>query len=222
MPVFNQLKQLALSAGLVAGAIIAGGCASTTTTASAEPEIDEVARGREQMIRAIDAAWVRVIASGKDQEILDSEPAADPGAANGYVVRLADCLPLPDLTPYPEEPVGLLKKVLDSGQVRRLVQDVPQTPGSTTEYFSGITDRYFEAVIEETQPGCGCNCTAVYNGNAVFVVAVPGGAGSADLVSLTDTFNCESGNNCPVLEVETSDGGSGIGGVVIEPTPSCP
>jgi hypothetical protein len=62
---------------------------------------------------------------------------------------MADCLPLADLTPYPEAPVGLLKKVLDSGQIRRLIQDVPTTPGSTTDYFSGISIRYFEALLEE-------------------------------------------------------------------------
>jgi hypothetical protein len=112
-------------------------------------ESDDVARGREQMIRALDAAWVRVIASGQYDEILATEPAEDPGAAQGFVVRMADCLPLPDLTPYPEQPVGLLKKVIDTGQVRRMVQDVPDTPGSTAHYFTGITIRYFEAVLAE-------------------------------------------------------------------------
>jgi len=141
----KQLRVLLITA-LVAAATFLGGCATSKPVTA---ESDDVARGREQMIRALDAAWVRVLASGKDREILNSEPAADPGAANGYIVRIADCLPLPDLTPYPENPVGLLKKVLDSGQIRRLVQDVPDTPGSTTQYFTGITNRYFEAVLEE-------------------------------------------------------------------------
>lgn len=140
-----QLKALLITM-IAAGTTFLGGCAANKPAAA---KVDEVARGREQMIRAFDAAWVRVVASGKDREILDSEPAVDPGAANGYVVRLADCLPIPDLTPYPETPVGLLKKVLDSGEIRRLVQDVPSTPGSTTEYFSSISDRYFEAVLAE-------------------------------------------------------------------------
>jgi hypothetical protein len=146
MIVSNKTLKAFLIVLMAAGTTLLGGCATSTPATS---DSDDVAKGREQMIRAIDAAWVRVIASGKDREILNSEPAADPGAANGYVVRLADCLPLPDLTPYPENPVGLLKKVLDSGQIRRLVQDVPDTPGSTTQYFTGITDRYFEAVVEE-------------------------------------------------------------------------
>ena len=37
---------------------------------------EEIARGREQLVRAFDAAWVRIIASGKDREILATEPAS--------------------------------------------------------------------------------------------------------------------------------------------------
>jgi hypothetical protein len=127
-------------------AVLLGACASNPSSAPAD---DEVAKGREQMIRAFDAAWVRVLTTNKLQQILDSEPAERPGAANSFVVRLADCLPLPDVTPYPENPVGLLKKVLDSGQLRVMVQNVPDTAGSTSHYFQSITDRYFEAVLEE-------------------------------------------------------------------------
>ena len=127
------------------------GCAGMSQTQADQTQADneEAARGREQMIRAIDAAWVRVIASGKYDAILATEPAEDPGAAEGFIVRMADCLPLPQLTPYPEQPVGLLKKVLDSGEVRRMVQDVPDTPGSTSHYFTSVTTRFFDAVLEE-------------------------------------------------------------------------
>ena len=31
---------------------------------------EEISRGREQLIRAFDAAWIRIIASGKDQAII--------------------------------------------------------------------------------------------------------------------------------------------------------
>lgn len=130
-----------LSLGFLAG------CASTGDVKNQDEQ--DIARGREQLIRAFDAAWVRVLANGTIRDILDTEPAERPGAANSFVVRMADCLPLPELTPYPENPVGLLKKVLDSGQVRRMVQDVPDTPGSTSHYFTSITERYFEAVLEE-------------------------------------------------------------------------
>jgi len=140
--------KLAIVLGTTALFVITG-CATTTTTNTPVAASDDVAKGREQLIRAFDAAWVRVIASGKQREILDSEPLNNPGLANDYVVRLADCLPLPDLTPYPENPTGLLKKVLDSGQLRRLAQDVPNTPADSSYYFSGVSDKNFEAMLEE-------------------------------------------------------------------------
>jgi len=134
----------AISIAAVAGLL--GACASNPAST---PDQDQTARGREQMIRALDAAWVRVLTTNKLREILDSEPAERPGAANSYVVKLADCLPEPDVTPYPEKPVGLLKNVLESGKLRVMVQNVPDTAGSTSHYFQRITDRYFEAVLEE-------------------------------------------------------------------------
>jgi hypothetical protein len=43
----------------------------------------------------------------------------------------------------------LLKTVLESGTMRVMVQNVPDTPGSTSHYFQSLTDRYFQAVLEE-------------------------------------------------------------------------
>lgn len=103
----SRYKVKALMIAALATALLSG----CTTSSSVTTSDDETARGREQLIRAFDAAWVRILANGQIREILDTEPAVDPGAANGYIVRLADCLPLPDFTPYPEEPVGLLKNV---------------------------------------------------------------------------------------------------------------
>lgn len=133
----NALPLLCLAAVLT-------GCATAPP-----PAESEVARGREQLVRAFDAAWIRVIASGRDQEILKTEPPNRPGAALSYMVRLADCLPQPELAPYPKQPVGLLKEILDRGVIRQLVQDVPVNPGSTSYYFAGISDKYLAAVLEE-------------------------------------------------------------------------
>jgi hypothetical protein len=139
------ISKLSLILGTAALLFISG-CA---TSGGTSPQISDTAKGREQMIRAFDAAWVRVIASGKYQEVLDSEPAYDPGLSNTYVVRMADCLPLPDLTPFPENPTGLLKKVLDTGEIRRLGQNVPSTRADSSYYFSGIGDKYFQAMLDE-------------------------------------------------------------------------
>jgi hypothetical protein len=110
---------------------------------------EEVARGREQLIRAFDAAWIRVIASGKDREIVMSEPRNMPGAAQGYITKLVDCLPTPDVAMFPEKPVGPFKDILETGKIRQLVQAVPDAPSNTTYYFSGVTQKYQDAVMAE-------------------------------------------------------------------------
>jgi len=66
-----------------------------------------------------------------------------------------------------------------------------------------------EAVIAEHFPGCGCVCTDVFKGSAVFVVAVPDWVSRADLVSLRRVHNCERcDDDCP-LGAETIDGDTG-------------
>jgi ABC-type amino acid transport substrate-binding protein len=150
--------------------LILTGCTTTASVdeASSSASVDDVAKGREQMVRAFDAAWVRVMASGKQQEILNSEPPNDPGLANSYVVRMADCLPLPDLTPYPENPTGLLQKVLDAGEIRMLTQDVPNTPADSSYFFSTLSERYFQAILDELGNHYGVTITRTN------VAAVPG------------------------------------------------
>lgn len=112
---------------------------------------EEIARGREQLIRAFDAAWVRIIASGKDREIVATEPENQPGAAKQYIVRLVDCLPQPEIAHWPEEPVGMFKDILETGVIRQLTQGVPETPQNTSWYFSGVSQKYQAAVIEEIE-----------------------------------------------------------------------
>jgi hypothetical protein len=131
---------------LLAAAALAAGCATSTPKPAVDPDL---ARGREQLIRAFDAAWIRVIASGKDQEVLKAEPPNKPGLALQYMVRLADCLPQPEIAPWPEQPVGLFKEVLERGTLRRVVQNVPINPQSTSYYFSGISEKYLALVLDE-------------------------------------------------------------------------
>ena len=120
---------------------------------------EEVARGREQLIRAFDAGWIRFIDSRKDQAILDKEPPNQPGAAHSYVVRLVDCLPQPEIAEWPKEPVGMFKDILETGVIRQLVQGVPESPENTSWYFSGISRKYQAAVIEEIEKHYGVELT---------------------------------------------------------------
>jgi ABC-type amino acid transport substrate-binding protein len=108
----------------------------------------EEAKGREQLVRAIDAAWIRFIASGEDQKILDQQPPNRPGASHSYIVRLVDCLPEPENAPWPEKPVGMFKDILETGVIRQLVQGVPETPENTSWYFSAVSQGYQDAVLK--------------------------------------------------------------------------
>jgi hypothetical protein len=111
----------------------------------------ELAQGREQLVQAFDAAWVRVVAGGEYYRILGRLPKENPGGARDYMVELADCLPQPENVPFPERPVGLLKQVLDSGEIRRGTQLNPLTPGDTAAYFSPVSDAMQEAMFAEIE-----------------------------------------------------------------------
>jgi len=134
---------LLLSLALLAGCATQGG-----GKAKADPD---VAAGRQQLVEALDAAWIRVVASGKDREILKDQPASRPGAALSYMVTLADCLPSPDMAPFPEKPVGVFKQILDTGVIRQVTQKTTNTANDTSFYFSTISDLQFQAALAEIE-----------------------------------------------------------------------
>jgi len=110
---------------------------------------EEIRRGREQLVAAFDAAWIRIIHSRRDQEVLRNQPPNMPGAAQSYIVRLVDCLPQPEIAPWPKEPVGMFKDILETGVIRQLVQGVPETRKNTAWYFSAISQEYQDMVLQE-------------------------------------------------------------------------
>ena len=129
---------LLLNAGTAAAGAHGGAKVSDIETLPARTgdwSPEEVARGREQLIRAFDAGWIRFIDARKDQVILAKEPPNQPGAALSYVVRMADCLPQPEIAHWPDKPVGMFRDILDTGVIRQLVQGVPETPANTSWYF---------------------------------------------------------------------------------------
>jgi hypothetical protein len=156
----RNLLPLALLPGLLASASIAlagahGGAKMSNLdelpVRSGDWSPEEVVKGRRQLVQAFDAAWIRIVHDGKDREIVAQQPPNQPGAALSYIVRLADCLPEPGLAPWPEEPVGMFKDILETGVIRTLVQGVPETPANTSYYFSGISQGFQEAVIREIE-----------------------------------------------------------------------
>ena len=134
--------------GIALTLTLLAGCA--TQGAGGKAKVDpDVALGRQQLVDALDAAWIRVVASGKDRQILKTQPASRPGAALSYMVTLADCLPSPDIAPFPEKPVGMFKDILDKGVIRQVTQKTTDTANDTSFYFSTISDLQFQAALDE-------------------------------------------------------------------------
>ena len=136
-------QHLFRAVALTLSALIAAGCASTSRVDS------DVAKGRQQVVDAMDAAWIRVVASGKDRAILAQQPPSNPGAALSYMVTMADCLPQPENAPFPAQPVGLWKAILDRGTIRQVTQKTTSTPNDTSYFFSSISDALFQAMLDE-------------------------------------------------------------------------
>ena len=80
---------------------------SQTSAESSNP-----AKGREQLVTALDAAWVRILDNGKYRQILNAHNAAE------VMVNIVDCLPSPSMIPFPEKPEGLLKQILDTKKIK--------------------------------------------------------------------------------------------------------
>jgi ABC-type amino acid transport substrate-binding protein len=101
-------------------------------------------KGRQQLVDALDAAWVRVLDSGEYRKIINAHGASD------VLVNIVDCLPNPDITPFPEKPVGLLKQILDSKKIRvGTMAAGPPGPETTANFFSPISADMLKAVLNE-------------------------------------------------------------------------
>jgi len=133
---------------LAACTVILVACTAPGRSAGNGTNEDE-SRGREQLVRAFDAGWIRFVAAGKDNEVLKTEPPNRPGAAAGYMVKMADCLPAPELAPFPQQPVGLFRRILETGKIRMLTQATVNTPDNTAYYFTGVSEKYLQGVLDE-------------------------------------------------------------------------
>ena len=102
------------------------------------------AKGREQLVTALDAAWVRILYNGTYRQILNAHGAAE------VLVNIVDCLPAPGMIPFPEKPEGLLKQILDTKKIRvGTMIDSPPGPETTANFFSPVTADMLKAVLEE-------------------------------------------------------------------------
>jgi ABC-type amino acid transport substrate-binding protein len=97
------------------------------------------ATGKNQLVQALNAAFIRVLSSGKWNEI--TKPYGP------MVVNLADCYPTPDYAPFPKKPVGLLKAILDSRQIK--VGMYPTTLEGSANYFLPLNNVLYDAILNE-------------------------------------------------------------------------
>jgi len=117
-------------------------CLLSTSQAVAEPS--NPTEGREQLITALDAAWVRIVDNGKYRQILNTHNAGE------VLVNIVDCLPSPDMIPFPEKPKGLFKKILNNNTIRvGTMLKSPPGPETTANFFSPITADILDAVLGE-------------------------------------------------------------------------
>jgi ABC-type amino acid transport substrate-binding protein len=123
--------------------------------ASDDP-LTQSAEGKDQLVQALDAAIARIIDSGQWRAIVNSDPVAGP-----LIVNIGDCYPRIEdegnvIYPFPSNPVGLLKDILDSKQIRIGDYDVndPFVPG-TFHIFDTVNPAIMRAIIDELGKGYG-------------------------------------------------------------------
>lgn len=115
---------------------------------------EDPALGKDQLVDALDAAFVRVLDSGTYREIINSDPVAGP-----LMVNIGDCYPRIEedgvpIYPFPENPVGILKKILDTRTIKVGTFDVGDQQG-TFRVFDKINPALMRAIIDELGKGYG-------------------------------------------------------------------
>lgn len=107
-------------------------------------ELEGPPEGRQQLVDALDAAWVRILDDGVFREIVSAHDADD------LIINISDCLPRPEVTPFPAKPAGTLKKILD----QRLIKVGVSTggtldAGTTATRFTGMSRDVLVAILAE-------------------------------------------------------------------------
>lgn len=130
-----------------------------------QPQPADVADvGQREFVRALDAAWIRVVQNDDNSDgipnyrdiLNDATYASDLTGLlpKEHVTNMADCLPEPEVISFPERTRGLLKRVLKEKAVTacRVSGDgnpaPPPNPLDTTNFFK--TSGAFEAAIWQT------------------------------------------------------------------------
>ena len=117
----------------------------TGGVANAAPE----SAGREQLVLAMNAAWVSLVADGTYAQIMSGTAFPGAPAASTYHVNMADCLPAPAVNPYPSNLKGRFAQIIATGSiVRGSVQGGAPNIGDTASYYGPFSDAITEAIID--------------------------------------------------------------------------
>lgn len=101
-------------------------------------------QGGAQLVDALDAAWVRVL----DQDIFRS--IAVQHGLQDVVINISDCLPKPEVTPFPEKPAGKLKNILTTKRINVGVSTAGiLDDGATATHFTGMSEDLLVAVLDQ-------------------------------------------------------------------------
>jgi hypothetical protein len=153
---YKKLKYgVAAAAALLSFSVVGQGIPSDDMKASAS-------LGQRQLIQAIDAGWVRVLASGKYYEIInDPANAAIPQGtlASKNAINQSDCLPDTEVTTFPSgNPAGNFKTILNKGKITRCSVSGATLPWDTTNFYR-TGDALEEAVFDEIEAHYGVTIT---------------------------------------------------------------
>jgi hypothetical protein len=124
-------------------------CFFSTVFLSPVSAEDYLGQGKDQLVAALDAAFVRVVDSGKFREFVDNDSVAGP-----LLVTVADCYPNVAEVKFPENPTGLLADILSSGQIRVGTYDTLGNTGSF-DLFTDINQKIIRAIVDELGNGYG-------------------------------------------------------------------
>jgi ABC-type amino acid transport substrate-binding protein len=107
------------------------------------------AQGKDQLVDALDAAFIRVVDSGQWREIMDDDTLG----GGPLAVNVADCYPNVAEAPFPQNPTGLLADILDSKQIR--VGTYTSVYPISADIFEEINEKLMRAIIDELGKGYG-------------------------------------------------------------------
>lgn len=154
--------------------------------ASAE---DYPGQGKDQLVKALDIAFLNVLSSGQWRQIYESQ------SLENIAVNMSDCYPNPSIMVYPENPTGLLATILTNRQINVCTYET-QTVGSGAT-FSVANQLMMRAIMDEI--GNGYSLPAPI---AITEVYRFGG---------TALFNALNNGVCDVIDAVASTGGVSVG-----------